>query len=104
MIINGKELKFNILKKSDAANYKRAIEEMKEKEREIQQQDTEDLCTVLERIEDLFRGFFITTTGVNVIGDCDDVGEMSEMYDEFLKEVAKQQKNLKIPSIPKGKK
>lgn len=104
MIINGKELKFNILKKSDAANYKKALQEMKKKEQEIQKIEEDDLGAVLEAMEDLFRGFFITTTGIDVIGECDDIAEMSEIYDEFLKEVMKQQKSFKIPVIPKGKK
>lgn len=104
MIINGKELSFNILKKSDAANFKKALEEMERKELEIKKIDEEDLISVLEAMDDLFRRFFITATGVDVVGECDDIAEMTKMYDEFLKEVAKQQKSFKVPVVPKGKK
>lgn len=104
MIINGKELNFNILKRSDAANFKKALEEMERKESEIKKIDEGDLISVLEAMDDLFRGFFITAIGVDVVGECDDIAEMTEMYDEFLKEVAKQRKSFKVPVVPKGKK
>lgn len=104
MIINGNELKFSILKKSDAANFEKAIREMEKKEPEIKKIDEKDLPSVLDAMTDLFRGFFVTATGVDVIGECDDVAEMTKMYDEFLKEVAKQQKSLKITVFPKNTK
>lgn len=104
MVINGKELNFNILKRSDAANYKKAIQEMEKKEQEIWKIDKDNLGAVLEATEDMLRRFFITATGVDVVGDCDDIAEMSEMYGDFLREVMKQQKSFKIPVIPKGKK
>lgn len=92
MIVNGKEIGFKISRKSDVVNYKKALKEMEESEKEIKATGESDLLAVLEALGNMFRSFFITATGVDVIGDCDDIAEMQEMYFAFLKEIEKQQK------------
>lgn len=94
MEINGKKFKFKLSKKKDAANFEKAVNEMAEKEKDIQTMDKSSLSDVFDAMDDLFRGFFITATGEDVVGECDDIEEMKEMYNEFLEEVKNQKEKL----------
>lgn len=101
MVINGKEIDFKITRISDAQNYERALKEMGHVKEELQKKrDDNDLCGLLEAFADMFRKFFITATGVDVVGECDDTEEMPQMYESFLKEIGKQQKRA-FPFDPK---
>lgn len=100
MVINGKDIAFKISRKKDAANFETAVRNMQKKETEIQTMDKDSLGAVLQALEDMFRHFFVTTTGVDVVGDCDDIEEMKDMYNTFLKEVEKQRKSFVSPFSP----
>lgn len=94
MEINGKKIKFKITKKKNAANFEKAVNEMAEKEKQIREMNETSLGEVLDSLKNMFRDFFVTATGEDVIDDCDDVEEMEEMYNEFLEEVMSQKEKL----------
>lgn len=90
MIINEKEIDFRISRKKDVENFERALQGMKKKEEEIKAMGKERLGDVIGGLEEMFRDFFKTATGIDVVGDCDDTSEMMDMYHTFLKEIEKQ--------------
>lgn len=99
MIINGKEIKFSIMKKSDAKRFEDALKTMEKHEAEIQKkmsanerEGKSELSPILDEFIDMFREFFTTAIGVDVVGDCDDAVEVKAMYLTFLREVTKQKK------------
>ena len=103
MVINGKELNFKVSKRSDAANFEKAIKDMAEKEKEIQKMDKNSLSEILGALEDMFRDFFVAATGIDVVDTCDDLEEIKGMYYTFLKEVEKQKKAFLAAASVKGK-
>jgi len=107
MQINGKEIKFNIMKKSDAKQYEAALKTMERHEQAIKDKmasGQNDLPSVLDEFIDIFREFFTTATGVDIVGDCDDAVEVRAMYEVFLAELAKQKKNfLSVSSLSRIK-
>lgn len=93
MVINGKEIDFKISRKSDSECLDRALKKMQEKEKEIQKIDTKNggLTEVLEALRNMFVDFFEEIAkGVDVIGECDDLEEITEIFFTFLKDVNKQ--------------
>ncbi len=101
MVINGKEIKFSIMKKSDAKRFEEAVKAMGVHEAEIKKKmaanerdGKAELSPILDEFIDMFREFFTTATGVDVIGDCDDAVEVKAMYMAFLGEVTKQKKGF----------
>ena len=101
MQINGKEIKFNIMKKSDAKRFEAALKTMGKHESEIKKKMTAngeenktELSSILDEFIEMFREFFTTATGEDVVGDCDDAVEVRAMYETFLAEIVKQKKSF----------
>ncbi len=91
MIINGKEVDFKISNKRHAAKYNEALKEMGTAEERIKNIDQTDLVAVLDAVINMFRNFFITATGTDVLEDCDDTDEAKTAYIEFLSAIKEQQ-------------
>lgn len=97
MVINGKEIKFSISSRRDAANFELALKGMEKKEKKIKEMKNTSLTEMWDAVTEMFRDFFKTATGINVIGECDDVNEMREMYMLFLTEVGNQKQAFLAP-------
>lgn len=101
MVINGKTIDFKITRKSDAANFQKAINNMSATEKNIQKMNQDDLGEVLEALCKMVTDFFITATGIDVVDGCEDVAEINEMYYDFLAETEKQKKSFNFSYSPK---
>lgn len=97
MVINGKEVDFKISNKRHAANYSAALKEMEVAEKKIRNTDRTDLIAVLDAVINMFRDFFITATGVDVLEDCEDADEAKTVYIEFLTAIKEQQNKFVAP-------
>ncbi len=98
MIVNGVEFDFRISNKTHAANFEKALQGMQKMEKEIRTLQPETPASyVLGKMEQMFRNFFRQATGIDVIGDCEDVAEMKAMYMEFLDKIAEQKKDFLSP-------
>lgn len=95
--INGKEIQFSISNKTHAKRFEAALHEMEECEKRISKLDQSDLCGVIDAVISMFRDFFLTATGADIIGDCEDMEEAKEFYFEFLSAVNKQKKAFLKP-------
>ena len=73
MQINGKEIRFSISNKNHAANFEK------------------------DALIRMFRKFFLTATGEDVLKDCEDAQEAKEAYDEFLSAVREQKEHFLSP-------
>ena len=93
MQINGKEIRFSISNKNHAANFEKAIR-AKERIRKMSQGKLGDVLDALIR---MFRKFFLTATGEDVLKDCEDAQEAKEAYDEFLSAVREQKEHFLSP-------
>ena len=84
----------------DAKKYEDALKVLSEDEKAIQSsvdkmEDEEiSMFVFLEKQIDMIKRFFISTTGVDVIGDCTDLLAAREMYDQFLKAIKSDQKKI----------
>lgn len=98
--INGKNISFNMYDMKDAKKYEDALKVLSEDEKAIQSsvdkmEDEEiSMFVFLEKQIDMIKRFFISTTGVDVIGDCTDLLAAREMYDQFLKAIKSDQKKI----------
>lgn len=104
MKINNVEFDFKISSLKHASAMELALEHMDEKEKEINKKKTNPkskLTEVLSDTLDMFRQFFIDSTGTDVIQDCDDVREATDYYYEFLEEVKKQKETITEPYSPR---
>ncbi|MBQ8640435.1 MAG: hypothetical protein IJ468_14930 [Lachnospiraceae bacterium] len=102
MVISGKEIRFSPTNRKDAAKLQQALDEMSRTEEKIQtMREDGDVLEMLDMLIGMFRQFFITTTGVDVVGTCEDAAEAAEMYNQFLSEVAKQKGRLMNAFSPK---
>ena len=101
MVINGKTIDFKISRKSDAANFQKALNNMAVAEKNIQEMNRDDLGEVLEELCKMMTDFFKTATGIDVVDGCEDVEEIKEMYFDFLTEVEKQKKCFNFAFSPK---
>lgn len=97
MVINGKEIDFKISNKRHAAKYYDALKEMEAAETRIRKVDQKDLIAVLDAVINMFRDFFITATGVDVLEDCEDADEAKEVYFDFLSVIKEQQDKFVAP-------
>lgn len=97
MNINGVELEFKLSNISHARNFQKAIDGMAEAEKKIKNMGNAKLDEVLGEVKGMFKNFFVTATGKDVVGDCEDTEEMVNMYNEFLAEVKKQKEKVLSP-------
>lgn len=97
MIINGKEVDFKISNKRHAKKYNEALKEMETTEKRIKKTNQTDLIVVLDAVINMFRNFFITATGVDVLEDCEDADEAKTVYIEFLTAIKEQQNKFVAP-------
>lgn len=92
MQIRGKEVDFRVSRLKDAAALELAINNMGKKEEEIRKEKT--LTAVISKTNEMFRQFFIDSTGTDVLVDCEDLQESKETYTEFLRGVGEQKKSI----------
>ena len=98
--INGKNISFNMYDMKDAKKYEDALKVLSEEEQAFQSsvakmEDEEiSMFVFLEKQINMIKKFFISTTGVDVIGDCTDLLAAREMYDQFLKAIKSDQKKI----------
>lgn len=98
--INGKNISFNIYDMKDAKKYEEALKVLGEEEAAIKasvakMEDGElGMYVFLEKWINMIKKFFISTTGVDVVGDCTDMFKANEMYDQFLKAIASDKKKF----------
>ena len=97
MLINGKELDFKISNLKDAGNMELALKEMEKKEKEIREGKDLSISSVMQAMFDLFRNFFKTATGVDVLEGCEDVLDAKQAYSDFLTEVSRQKQAIIVP-------
>lgn len=97
MLINGKELDFKIFNLKDAGNMELALKEMEKKEKEIREGKDLSISSVIQTMLDLFRNFFKTATGVDVLEGCEDVLDAKQAYSDFLTEVSRQKQAIIVP-------
>lgn len=98
MKINGVEIDFKVSNISHARNFQKAVNDMGKAEKNISQmKDKGSLEAVLSALKDMFVQFFITATGVDVVGTCEDIEEMENMYNDFLEEIKKQKEKVLSP-------
>ena len=95
MKLNDKNIEFNIFDMNHAQRFEDALEEMEKDEKAIQlslekfQNGEIGVAVFLGKNIDMFKKFFQTTTGVDVVGDCTDYIKIKKMYDDFLTELKK---------------
>ena len=103
MKINNVEFDFRIAMLVHAAKLVMAMKDMEKQEKslnaKLEKKGTMLAEIVRDRLE-LFRTFFKTISGVDVVGDCDDLNEVTEMYYVFLDEIQEQKKTLIMPYSP----
>lgn len=98
--INGKNISFNIYDMKDAKRYEDALKVLADDENEIKasvekmEDEETSMYVFLEKQINMIKKFFISTTGVDVIGDCTDLLAAREMYDQFLKAIKSDQKKI----------
>lgn len=97
MIINGKEVDFNIYNVCHAKKYETALQQLGVEEKKIKSIDNGNLSEVIERLIKMFRNFFVTATGVDVLEGCEDAVSAKQAYIEFLSEIEKQKKMFAEP-------
>ena len=97
MLINGNELDFKIFNLKDAGNMELALKEMEKKEKEIREGKDLSISSVIQTMLDLFRNFFKTATGVDVLEGCEDVLDAKQAYSDFLTEVSRQKQAIIVP-------
>lgn len=97
MLINGKELDFKIFNLKDAGNMELALKEMEKKEKEIREGKDLSISSAMQTMLDLFRNFFKTATGVDVLEGCEDVLDAKQAYSDFLKEISRQKQAIIVP-------
>lgn len=101
MVIQGKEIDFKIFNKRHAKNFDDALKEMGEAEKKIKSMDQTDLVGMLDALIAMFRRFFITATGVDVLEACEDAAEAKAAYLEFLDAVKEQKAAFMGPFDPR---
>lgn len=97
MNINGVEFEFKLSNISHAKKFQKAIDGMAEDEKKIKNMRNAKLDETLGAVKDMFVNFFVTATGKDVVGDCEDTEEMVSMYNEFLEEIKKQKEKVLSP-------
>lgn len=84
----------------DAKRYEDALKVLADDENEIKasvekmEDEETSMYVFLEKQINMIKKFFISTTGVDVIGDCTDLLAAREMYDQFLKAIKSDQKKI----------
>ena len=85
MVINGKELNFNIYKVSDVKKLEDGINKVKEGEEEGRALlQSGKLYEGINKMHSTYKSFFIDLVGVDVVGDCDDTLEAQKMVTDFI--------------------
>lgn len=97
MVINGKELNFKISNLKDAGNMELALKEMEKTEKEVRKGKDLSISSAMQTMLDLFRNFFKTATGVDVLEGCEDVLDAKQAYSDFLTEVSRQKQAIIVP-------
>ena len=97
MVINGKEIDFNIANIEHAQNMEKALRSMEKKENEIRNMGEVQMSVMLKKMIGVFQNFFSEATGVDVLGDCNDFVKAKEIYSDFLAEIAKQKEQVLAP-------
>lgn len=99
MVVKGKEINFKISNKNHARNFEEALKGMEKAEKEIKSKMDEVMkaSEAIDYVIEMFRNFFIKATGEDVLADCEDMEEASEIYYEFLEEIKKQKKTFLQP-------
>lgn len=103
MKLNNVEFDFRIAKLEHAAKLEMAMKDMDKQEKSINSKLEKKGTIVSEIVRDrleLFRTFFKSISGVDVVGDCDDLSEVTEMYYVFLDEIQEQKNTLIVPYSP----
>lgn len=100
MTIYGKEVDFKISRLKCATAMEAALKEMDETEQKAKKLGKESLTKVIGHIISMFRQFFITATGVDVLADCDDMEEAQAAYFQFLEDIKGQKATLMAPYSP----
>ena len=100
MIIYKKEVDFKISKLKHAAAMQKALADMGKTEAKIQKARKQDLVEALTMMLDMFRQFFVTATGEDVLADCDDFEEAQEAYYQFLADIKNQKTAMLAPYSP----
>lgn len=97
MTINGKEVNFKISNLKHATAMRLALDEMRTTEAGIKAMDDKDLVNVLTAMISMFRRFFITATGEDVLEGCEDLQDARDAYELFLNEISQQKKSVLAP-------
>ena len=96
MQVNGKEVDFKISRLEDASKFELALQHMQETEKKIQTdaQKGGSLSQIIKMTIDMFIAFFTEIGIKQVIAGCKDLEEAKRTYLEFLREIAKQKKEV----------
>ncbi len=97
MTINGKEVDFRISNLKHATAMQMALDEMGETEKKIQEMKDKTLVNVLGAMLAMFRKFFITATGSDVLEGCEDLQEARDAYESFLEQIKRQKASVLAP-------
>ena len=103
MKINHVEFDFRISKLEHAGKLELALQNLEKAEKSINAKKEKKGTMITSIVRDtleMFRAFFMTVAGVDVVGDCDDLQEVTEMYYTFLDEIKDQKKTLIVPYSP----
>lgn len=98
MTINGKEVDFRISNLEHASKMELALQHMEKAEHDILNlKEGTPLSEALRKMIAVFRDFFVETTGVDVLEDCQDLEDAKQVYSDFLVEVKKQKEVVLAP-------
>lgn len=97
MVINGKEIDFNIANIEHAQNMENALQNMAKGENEIRNMGEVPMSVTLKKMIGIFKTFFNEATGVDVLEGCNDFVKAKETYSDFLVEIARQKEQVLAP-------
>lgn len=93
--VSGIEFEFDIYDVEQSENFEKAIEQLSESEEEIKKGvANQKMSEVNKAFIKMFRQFFITATGVDVLADCKNTTVAEQAYLDFLDAVGKMKGNL----------
>ena len=92
MKINEVSFEFDIFEEKDSENYDKAIENLSLEEAAIvEAQASGKAHNMVKAMNHMFRTFFKTATGIDVLATCTNVNKSSEAYYDFVSTVGKSQ-------------
>lgn len=95
MKINGIEVDFKISRLKDATAFELALSDMEKTELQNKKETGNvPLSRMIPKVLKMFKEFFVTATGNDVLSDCDDLAEAKKAYLDFLKSIQEQKKEL----------